>query len=384
MKTIHPAQRSSQTRDPSTTSLPDRCNAAVFYPVERKLTLEIFDLPPPSAQEVVVRIESSAICGSDIHTFLGHRTPEKPLILGHESCGSIVHLGADVTSDSAGAPLAVGDRITWSIAANCGHCFYCDESIPQKCDSLFKYGHESVESERQLNGGFAEYVYLVPGSAIYRIPDALPTNSVVFANCATATIAAAHRTAQTKAGDAVLIQGAGLLGLCASAMAASLGARCIAVADTNADRLALARRFGATHTIQIDPANPDQLSTVAREIASPRGFDVAIEVCGQPGAIPAALPALRIGARYILAGCVFPGAVTSFDLRTVTIKLLRLIGLHNYQPADLLTAVQFLEANHRMYPFDQVIAREFSLQEISEAFAYAIEHKDILRVAIRP
>lgn len=364
--------------------LPAACRAAVFDPAERTLTVENFSLSAPGPGEVVVRVESSAICGSDLHTFLGHRAPAGPLILGHESCGVIVHLGDGIRTDSAGAALAEGVRVTWSIAANCGHCFPCTNEIPQKCETLFKYGHETVKKKPLLNGGFAEYIYLVPGSAIYRIPDTLPTNSVVFANCATATVAAAHRTAQTKRGDAVLIQGAGLLGLCASAMASAAGARCIAVADTNPDRLAMARDFGATHVIQVDPDDPEQLTKLSREIAGPRGFDVAIEVCGQPSAVAAALPALRIGARYILAGCVFPGAIGSLNLQTITTRLLRLTGLHNYQPSDLLKAVEFLEEHHQRFPFDRIVAREFPLNEIADAFQFAIDRKDVLRVAVTP
>src|SRR5690606_20336106 len=113
----------------------------------------------------------------------------------------------------------------------------------------------------------------------------LGSNSVVFANCATATVAAAHRTAGTKAGDAVLIQGAGLLGLCASAIAAAAGARCILVTDTIPDRLKLAKEFGATHTLLVDEKEPGKLLELSREIAGPHGFDVAIEVCGQAKAV---------------------------------------------------------------------------------------------------
>jgi alcohol dehydrogenase len=356
----------------------------VYDPADRSLRVREFALPKPQPDQVVVRVITSAICGSDLHTFLGRRTPAKPLILGHESCGTIVHLGREVQQDAAGEPLALGDRVTWSIAASCGHCFFCGDGLPQKCDALVKYGHQPADSRPSLTGGFAEFIYLAPGSALYRVPDTLHSNTVVFANCAMATVAAAHRMANVQAGEAVLIQGAGLLGLCAAAMAAVAGARCVLVTDAVPQRLQLATEFGATHTLQVDQDKPEQLTELASEIAEPHGFDAAIEVSGQPQAVASGLRALRVGARYVLVGCVFPGAEAHLDLYTITTRMLRLSGLHNYRPGDLLTAIRFLQLYGERFPFQTVVAKEFPLHEIAEAFQHAIQHRDVLRVAVVP
>ncbi len=374
---------SKKVRDPDA-ELPPSCRGAVFDPKTRKLEIREFDLAAPEPEEAIVRVASSAICGSDIHTFLGHRTPEGPLILGHEICGVVSRLGENLSRDAAGEPLAPGDRVTWSVAASCGHCFYCGDGLPQKCATLFKYGHESVDTLPPLNGGFADFIYLAPGSAIYKIPDSLEFDQVVFANCAMATVAAAHRTANIRPGQAVLIQGAGLLGLCAAALASASGCRAVLVTDTFPERLKLAREFGATHILRVDEAGPGGLEAFSREVAGSYGFDAAIEVCGHPPAVAEALPALKQGAAYALAGCVFPGALAEIDLRLVTTRLLRLSGVHNYAPGDLLTALRFLEAHHDRFSFNRVVGKSFPLARIAEAFDYAIANKDVLRVAVKP
>jgi len=284
-------------------SLPAECLALVYDPCARALRLEPVALRPPRRGEVVVRVSLSSLCRSDLHTVSGRRSPAGPLVLGHEIVGTVAALGEGAPGDAAGVPLRPGDRVTWSIAAGCGHCFFCTHGLPQKCVSLFKYGHQALASDPPLSGGFSEYCYLVPGTTILRLADDLPDPSVVFANCAVATAAAIVRHGGVSEGDSVLIQGAGLLGLSVAALCATAGAKIVAVSDIAGDRLAVARSFGATHLL-------DASSDAAVEmLPAGRGFDVAVEVCGQPQVVPAGIAALRTGGSYVVAGCVYPGTV---------------------------------------------------------------------------
>ncbi|MCP4379718.1 MAG: alcohol dehydrogenase catalytic domain-containing protein, partial [bacterium] len=336
--------------------VPATCRAAVYDPDRGpKLDIREFSLRPPNASEILVRITLSAICGSDRHTVHGRRRPRGPIILGHEICGRVALLGEGVSHDKSGHPLQVGDRVTWSIAAGCGTCFYCTHQIPQKCESLFKYGHESIDVDPPLNGGFAEYVYLMPGTAVFRVPATLDDTQVVFANCSLATMTAAVRLAEVQAGDAVLIQGAGMVGLCAAAICANRDARAVMVTDVSEVRLKWAEQFGATHTFNPNEQEKAALRQAVEAAAGKRGFDVAIEVCGQPDVLADGLESLRIGGRYVLAGCVFPGAVANIDLQRITTHILHLIGLHNYTPADLQTALTFLTDFGHQFAFDRVV-----------------------------
>src|SRR5262245_53306730 len=180
--------------------------AAVFGGVPEQLEVRELPLPQPAAGEILVRMLGCTICGSDLHTLHGRRQVPVPTVLGHEIVGQIAELGAAAPrEDLAGQPLRVGDRITWSLVASCGRCFYCQSDLPQKCLQAVKYGHERLQAGRELLGGLAEHVLLVPGTAIVRLPDELPLEAACPANCATATAAAAIEAAGTIAGSCVCV-----------------------------------------------------------------------------------------------------------------------------------------------------------------------------------
>ncbi len=350
--------------------LPLQCQGLVYDPEDGNLAPREVPLGAPRAGEIIARVTLSSICRSDLHTIHGARRPAGPLILGHEICGTVADLGPGVESDAQGTPLGIGDRVTWSIAASCGECPNCLRGIPQKCDVLFKYGHETLSTDPPLNGGFAEYCTLVPGTAVYKLSDDLPDETAVFANCAVATAAAIVRTAGLKEGHSVLVQGAGLLGLSVAAFCADHGAGQIVVTDTLPERLALAREFGATHVAQPDAVEGQH--------------DVVVEACGHPGVILQGINALRVGGRYVIAGCVFPDATVDLDLYPVITKMLRLEGVHNYRPNDLAQALSLLGRARDRFPFDRVVNTVFPLAEYHEALAKAESAPSILRVALRP
>jgi len=357
--------------------------AAVFHEAGQPLTLERYELPTPGPGELLVRITCSTLCGSDVHTFLGHRSTPVPTVLGHEIMGVVERLDPDRTvSDHGGRRLQVGDRITWSIAACCGDCFFCDHDVPQKCEQLFKYGHEKMVAHHPLSGGLADYCHLAAGTAIFRVPESLPDTVACPANCATATVTAAMRVGGGCEGKSVLIQGAGMLGLTATAMARSRGARNVIVCDVNEDRLQRASDFGATHTLTVSENEEDLIAGV-RGLTAGRGVDLAVELSGASSAVETGVKLPRIGGRYVLIGSTFPVPPVAVDPESVVRRCLTIVGNHNYQPADLGEAVAFLVEYGGQYPFADLVHDEFSLPNAEAAFARAIEGQD-LRVAVRP
>ncbi len=359
-------------------ALPTDCRALVYDPDPQRLRMQRFPLRGPRMGEVIVRVTLSSLCRSDLHTVSGRRSPGGPLVLGHEIVGEIAALGENPPRDAAGKRLDVGDRVTWSIAASCGECFFCTHGLPQKCVSLFKYGHQLLSCDPPLSGGFAEFCYLPAGTTICRLCDDLPDASAVYANCAVATAAAIIRQGEVQTGDSVLIQGAGLLGLSVAALSARAGAAMVAVSDVSPQRLARAAEFGATHTLNASGNDGEDL------LPHGRGFDVAVEVCGQAQVIPSGIAALRTGGSYIIAGCVYPGAAVELDMQKIIFKHLRLQGVHNYVPQDLQTAVDFLTHRRGGYGFDGVVAEVYALDQWEQAFARAEQDPTILRVAIAP
>ena len=316
------------------------------------------------------------LCGSDLHTYEGRRSSPTPSILGHEILGRIEALGPGAPSrDADGRDLRPGDRVTWSVVASCGGCFYCRRELPQKCESMVKYGHEPLRAGREPSGGLADYCRLAPGTTILRLPDAIPDAVACPANCATATVAAVSRTAGALDGRTVLVQGAGMLGLTACAMAREAGASEVICADPDPDRLARSEAFGASR-----PTTPGDLKSTVARATSGYGVDVAMELSGSPEAFESGLPLLRIGGTYVLAGAVFPTRPVPLDVEKVVRRQITLRGVHNYAPEDLRRAVRFLESA-TAYPFAELVSDWFPLEDVEAAFRKARE-PGVFRVGV--
>ncbi|HZZ79931.1 MAG TPA: zinc-binding dehydrogenase [Gemmataceae bacterium] len=353
--------------------------AVLFRGAGQPLEIVEAPTPTPAGEEILVRVACCTLCSSDMHTHAGRRESPTPTVLGHEIVGRIEAFGPDAARiDHRGVDLRLGDRVSWSVAASCGRCFYCADGLPQKCVSLHKYGHRRVEMAQPFAGGLADYVLLVSGSAIFRVPDALSDALVASANCATATVAAVLRAAGAIEGRTVLVLGAGILGLTACTMARSAGAAHVLPCDTNSARCGRARAFGATHAV-----TPDALPDAIADITSGRGADVTLELAGVASTVQAGLERTRIGGTLVLAGTVLPTPSVPLDPEAVVRRMLTIRGVHNYAPRDLATALDFLAGPGQAYPFADLIAHTFRLDEIDSAFACA--HREAgQRVAVVP
>ncbi len=363
--------------------LSDPIRAAVFVAPGAPLELREFPRPQLAAGEVLVRISCCTLCGSDLHTYLGRRPTVTPTVLGHEALGRVAELGpGNPIRDLAGQPLKVGDRVSWSVVASCEQCFFCRAGLPQKCEKLFKYGHESCCNGHPLSGGLAEFCQLAVGTPIARLPEEIPDVVASSANCATATAAAALRAVDGCRDQVVLVQGAGLLGLTMSAMARVGGAAAVIVADVDPARSSLASLFGATFTVNLADS-PQQLERIVSKHTAGRGVDLAFEMSGTAAAMEQGLELLRIGGRYVLVGAVSPTRPVKVDADQLVRRMLTLQGIHNYAPQDLAAAIEFLTIHHAKFPFQELVTGVFSLAQADAAFGHAVETSAV-RTAVRP
>jgi putative phosphonate catabolism associated alcohol dehydrogenase len=355
-----------------------RATAAVFRGVGQPFDLVSWPLPEPAGSEVLVEVVACTLCGSDLHSIHGRRSVPTPSVLGHEILGRVVDFGPEASGlDASGRTLAAGDRVTWAIVANCGACFYCHRGLPQKCEHGFKYGHELLRPGRELSGGLADHCLLVPGTAIFRVPDGLSDAAACPASCATATVAAALEVAGPIEGRSVLVVGAGILGLTAAAWSRELGAGDVIACDPIDERLALAAAFGATSL-----ASPSRFVEVVTEATAGRGVDVILEFSGSPDAIEAALPHLGTGGALVLVGSVFPTRPLSVAPERIVRGCITVRGVHNYAPRHLQGALEFLARNPQ-YPFDSLVSSWQPLGEIDAIIGSDLA-KRALRVGIRP
>lgn len=352
--------------------------AAVFTGHGEPFRLERFPVPAPGKGEVLVAITCSTICGSDLHTWHGRRQEPTPCILGHEIVGEILAFGPGAPRfDLRGEPLSEGDRITWTLAASCGECFFCVRGLPQKCEHLFKYGHVSIAPGREFSGGFAECCLLTAGTGIVRLPQDLPDALAAPANCAVATVAAAFRGAGAVEGSTVAIVGCGVLGLTAAAMATHLGAAEVIACDVNPRRADLAKRFGAGSFCE-----PEELVERSREASRGRGADLTMEFSGSASAVSGAIAAARTGGVALIAGTTTPGGSVSIDPNDLVRRMLTLKGLHNYAPEDLVAAIDFLSSSREAFPFEALQGASFPLEEIEAAFVSSTENVGLRTVVL--
>lgn len=340
----------------------------VFHGPGDLLTCEERPLPPElNPGEVLVAIDLATICGSDLHSYFGNRQVVTPSILGHEAVGHIVRKG-DGRED-----LEIGQRITWSIADSCGHCQPCTNfNLPQKCDSLFKYGHASTDDGSGLNGCFATHILLRPGTHVVPVPDSLIDSVVAPANCALATMVNAVSKIPENT-RSVMIQGAGLLGLYGCALLKEKGIENIFCVDIHDNRLALVFEFEG---IPID-GRPESYDAACQSImqTTGHGVDVVIEVAGDSSLVQQGVEILRPGGTYILAGMVHPHSQLDLRGEQIIRKCLNFIGIHNYAPHHLDGAVRFLEDTKFKYPYRSLVSPPVALQLLEDAFHSAQAHR---------
>ena len=358
--------------------------AAVMRAPRQNLDLLRYPLPEVADDCILVKVTCCTICGSDVHTWSGRRDSAVPIILGHEIVGTIAAKGEAVTHDCADRPLAVGDRITWTLMDSCGKCYYCrQKGLMMKCRHLKKYGHDSCEASPHFVGGFAEYCYLTPGTCVVKLPDTVSDEQAAPANCALATVVAGWEAAAVQPMENVLIQGAGALGIYAAALAKHYGCRKIIVADVLDHRLEFIPAFGATDILNTRGMPAAEIVTVVRKLSGGFGVDCVLEVAGSADLIPIGLQCLRIGGRLIEIGNSFPNARFSYDACDLVWRRLTLTGVHNYDAHQLQMGIDFLAATKNQFPFDKLVTDRFELNEVNAALQMAASGKAI-RVAVLP
>jgi putative phosphonate catabolism associated alcohol dehydrogenase len=306
--------------------------------------------PGPGA--LLVRIDLATVCGSDLHTVEGRRPAPAPSVLGHEQVGTVVGVGPGGVRCVDGSPVVPGMRVVWSVTASCGECGRCVRRMPHKCLRLRKYGHEPLSEDEPLTGGFATHCVVLPGTAVVAVPPEVPGEVAGPASCATATAAAAVAAAGPLRGRRVLVTGAGMLGLTATAMAAVAGARVVAL-DPDPARRGQALAFGA--------------SEVGDVSAGPEPVDVAMDFSGRSSAVQLCLDALTVGGRAVLVGSVAPDEDVALNPERMVRGLHTVTGVHNYRPEDLASAVRFLAGHHRAFPFASLVGRAYPLDQMDAA-----------------
>src|SRR3712207_5077599 len=272
--------------------MPKTARGAVLRAFNEPLTLEAAPVPDPEPGALVAKVDLAGICGTDVHLHHGNLPIPTPVILGHEAVGRVERLGAGMTTDFNGVPLGAGDAIAWASSIPCGRCHWCVvEKERTLCENRKIYGiNQRFDESPRLSGGWAEFIYLQPGSAIFKLPDGVTPQQAIALGCAGPT--AVHGVVEIvgiNVGDTVVVQGSGPVGLAAAMYAQLAGAAKTIVVGGPASRLALAKEIGVGD-VHIDIFSvtdaEERKRLVLAETPAGRGADVVLECAGVPAAVP--------------------------------------------------------------------------------------------------
>ena len=277
-----------------------------------------------------------------------------------------------MTADSAGQPLREGDRIVYSYFYPCRRCTPCLSQDQLHCTSRrIGAGRRKSDQPPYFTGAYADYYYLRPGHYVLKTPDHLTDREVAPLNCALAQVVYGLYEAGLRAGETVVIQGAGGLGLNAAAAAREAGAVNVVVLDRIPERLALAKRFGADHALDIDEFETPERRIEAVNDLSGGGGHVVAELVGRPAALAEGIRMVRAEGRYLVVGNISTRHTIEFNPAWLVHLNRRMIGVGGYQSWALRRGLELLERTRDRYPWGEILSHTWPLESINEAFEHA-------------
>lgn len=323
--------------------------AAVFRGPHQPLDVEEVPTPEPGPAEVLVRVASCGVCHTDLH-YIDHGVPtfkKPPLILGHETSGTVAALGEDVKAWEE------GDRVLLPAVYGCGRCRMCRTGRENICERMVMFGNN-------VDGGYAEYV-VAPAKDVLALPEEIPlVEGAIIADAVTTPYHAVVNRGRVMPGDSVVVFGCGGIGLNLVQIAAAVGAKVIAV-DVLDRKLSWAKDLGAAETI-----NPEGVERVDKEIRARTGggADVAFEAIGLPKTQEQAFACLRTGGRLVVVG--FASQPMQLDTGRTMFREMEVVGSLGCRAVDYPRVLALAERG--AIKIKELVTGRFPLEEINEAF----------------
>ena len=316
---------------------------------EKGIWLDEVPEPRCGTNDVKVRITHSAICGTDLHIFSwdewAKRNLKLPLIIGHEFCGVIEEVGSGVKHYD------IGQRVSGEGHINCGYCRNCRAGKSHIC-------HKTIGIGIHRDGSFAEYL-IMPETNIFPVDDKIPSEIAAFfdpfGNATHSSLS--HNII----GEDVLITGAGPIGIMAVAICNFVGARNIVITDINDYRLKLAKSMGATKTVNI---TKHSISTFYDELGINQGFDIGLEMSGNPLAFNNMLENMYHGGKIALLGLLPHSTTINWD--NIIFKGLEIKGIYGREMYETwYKMVQLLKSG---LDISKILTHKLPIDDFEQAF----------------
>jgi 2-desacetyl-2-hydroxyethyl bacteriochlorophyllide A dehydrogenase len=342
---------------------------AVAFQEPGRVAVEERPEPEPlAADDAVVRVEATGICGSDLHIYHGRIKMEPGFVIGHEFVGTVLAAGDAVTG------VNVGDRVLGCFHTACGSCFFCMRGAYHACDEARVFGHGATLGS--LQGAQAEQVLVPRANLVLRpVPEGMSDDVALFAGDVMGTAYHAVVAGDVKPGDSVAVLGLGPVGLCAVQVARASGAAAVIAVDTVPERLEVARSFGAeaVHLTEEDPRAAVHAAT------GRRGVDVSVDAVGHPDALDMAARMTRKDGTVSAIG-VYAERV-EVHMGVIWIKALSLRTGRANVIAHVDSVLAMISAG--VLDPSPLVSRHMTLDEAPEAYeAYA--NREALKIVLSP
>ena len=376
---------------------------AVAMVAPGKMELRSYPYPQMDDDSAILKVEMTGICGTDKHIFKGEARHLRgksifPYVGGHEVIGTVAEIGANAARamDYDHQPLKPGDRVAIAVEVNCGECWYCRHQYNNKTclNQIMAYGlHPNADTPPYLRGGFAEYMYIMPGTHLFKVPEDLPTDVAVFVEeLAVAYHAIARAAAPFPAlkegfgpGDSVAVLGNGPLGILHGIMASIHGAGLRIATDLSDLRLATAKHLYADVTLNASRTTREERIEQARELTEGVGPDLVIESAGEPQAFLEALEMVRKGGTVIEVGnWVDMGTTEPLNvMQHIASKNLHIHSVFhcgtNWRPV-----LKILQQQRDRYDFPSLISHQFGLEELAAGMDIVTKPDECVNVEVVP
>jgi L-iditol 2-dehydrogenase len=336
---------------------------AMYYN-NRDVRLEEVPTPRIGPGELLVKVQASGICGSDVMEW--YRIKKAPRVLGHEIAGEIVEVGEGIDR------YKIGDRVFVSHHVPCNTCQYCLNGFHTLCDTLRRTNFDP--------GGFAEYIRVPQinvDRGVFILPEEVSFEDGVFIE-PLACVLRGQRLARFKPGQSVFVIGSGISGALHIALARASGARWVIASDINEFRLKAAKRFGADETILAKEVNPMKI----RKINQGRLADLAIVCAGTISAYIQALQSVDRGGTVLCFAPLEPGLNFVFPFFDFWNDGITLLSTYGGSPFDITNAIELMRAQR--LPLREMITHRLPLEETGHGFQLVTEAKDSIKVIIEP
>lgn len=360
--------------------------ACVMPAPNAPLELREFEKPRLEPGAALLKTMYSEVCGTDVHLHHGRLDVPYPIIPGHVSVGTVAELrdnGTPVT-DAEGARIREGDVVTFlDVHETCNACYHClVAQQPTRCPKRRVYGI-TYSANDGLLGGWSEAIWMKPGVKMIRMPADLDPEAFIGGGCGLVTALHAIDLAHIRLGESVAVLGVGPVGQSVVALAALSGAGEVVAIGAPDDRLAFARRMGATATLGLELTSGERIAEV-RAATRGRGADVVIEASGAPEAVSQALDMVRDGGRVVICGHYTDnGPVEIHPHWQINRKHVEIRGCWGSQYHHFQRAVDLASRFGHRVPWREMVSGRFDLSHAADALA-AVESRSALKALIVP